>query len=93
MDAAIKSGEQVGVAFVDPEQESLFGGGAVLAVCAANGCAVFEGEEVAAPFARLVAQGSFAALDVKAALHRIYPSGQLGNRAGRRCAAYGHARV
>ena len=29
---------------------------------------------MAAPFARLVAQGSFAALDVKAALHRIYPS-------------------
>ena len=74
VDAAIKSGEQVGVAFVDPEQESLFGGGAVLAVCVANGCAVFEGEEVAAPFACLVAQGSFAALDVKAALHRIYPS-------------------
>ena len=74
VDAAIAAGEQVGCAFADPEQESLFGGGTVLAVSAKAGCAVFEDDEAAAQFARLVAEGNFAALDVKAAVRRVYPS-------------------
>ena len=74
VDAVLASGEQVGCAFVDPEQESLFGGGSVLAVSAKAGCAVFADDTACVQFARLVAGGAFAVLDVKAAVHRVYPS-------------------
>ncbi len=74
LDAAIASGERVGVAIVDAQQASLFGGGSVLAIAAEAGCATFEGDEADAAFARLVREGSFAVLDVKEVLHRIYPA-------------------
>ena len=74
VDAVLESGEQVGVAIVDPEQESLFGGGSVVAVSASQGCAVFTDDAAFSQLARLVAGGNFAAIDVKAAVHRVYPA-------------------
>ena len=74
VDAVLESGEQVGVAIVDPEQESLFGGGSVVAVSASQGCAVFTDDVAFSQLARLVAGGNFAAIDVKAAVHRVYPA-------------------
>ena len=74
VDAVLESGEQVGVAIVDPEQESLFGGGSVVAVSASQGCAVFADDAAFSQLARLVAGGNFAAIDVKAAVHRVYPA-------------------
>ena len=74
VDEVLESGEQVGVAIIDPEQESLFGGGSVVAVSAAQGCAVFAEDDAFAQLARLIAGGNFAALDVKAAVHRVYPA-------------------
>ena len=73
VDAAIASGERLGAAFVDAKQASLFGGGSVLALAAEGGCATFEGDAADAVFARVVREGSFAMLDVKEALHRVYP--------------------
>ena len=52
VDAVLESGEQVGVAIVDPEQESLFGGGSVVAVSASRGCAVFS-DDAALPSLRV----------------------------------------
>ena len=74
VDEVLESGEQVGVAIVDPEQESLFGGGSVVAVSASQGCAVFTDDAAFSQLARLVAGGNFAAIDVKAAVHRVYPA-------------------
>lgn len=74
VDAVLESGEQVGVAIVDPEQESLFGGGSVVAVSASRGCAVFSDDAALPQLARLIASGNFAAIDVKAAVHRVYPA-------------------
>ncbi len=74
LDSAIAAQERLGAAFVEAAQASLFGGGSVLAVCAEAGCAAFTGEAAEAAFARLIREGSVAMLDVKEALHRIYPA-------------------
>ena len=74
VDAAIERGETVGVAFVEPEQASLFSAGLHCAVSTSEGTAVFEDEAGLAAFARIVRAGAFASLDVKHDVHRIYPA-------------------
>ena len=74
VDAAIARGETVGVAFVEPEQASLFNVDLTCAVSTTEGTALYEDEGGPAAFARIVAAGSFAALDVKHAVHRVYPA-------------------
>ena len=74
IDAACRRGERVGVAFVEPEQVSLFSDGVRLAVNTSEGTALLMDEEGLAAFARIVAQIPFATLDVKSDLHRVYPA-------------------
>lgn len=74
VDAAIKRGETLGVAFVEPAQVSLFNAYLTCAIGTAEGTALYEDDAGLAAFARVVQAGSFAALDVKHALHRIYPT-------------------
>ena len=45
-----------------------------MAVSASQGCAVFADDAAFSQLARLVAGGNFAAIDVKAAVHRVYPA-------------------
>ena len=45
-----------------------------MAVSASQGCAVFTDDAAFSQLARLVAGGNFAAIDVKAAVHRVYPA-------------------
>ena len=71
---AIAEGERVGIAFVEPEQASLFDTGAFAAFSTSKGVASFEGDEALSVLARVVAQGRFAALDAKEMLHRVYPA-------------------
>lgn len=72
--AALERNETVGVAFVEPVQVSLFNAGLHCAVGTSEGTALFEDEEGLAMFARIVKEGSFATLDVKRDIHRIYPT-------------------
>ena len=74
VDAAVSAGERIGVAFLDPEQESLFGPAVLCAMSCEKGTALFEGDEGLHVFARMVREGAFSALDTKAALHRVYPA-------------------
>lgn len=76
VNAAIASGERVGVSFVEPEQASLFEPETTFAVACEKGTAVFSGEEAAEAFADIVRRGRFATLDVKADLHRdgVFPA-------------------
>ncbi len=74
MDDALKKDERIGVAFVDSTQTSLFAEGATAAFSTSAGTAVFEGTEALETFTSVLTQGCFAALDVKSALHRVYPS-------------------
>ena len=73
VEEALAADQMVGVAFSKPAQESLFAS-AILAVAVDGGCALFEGDEALDTFARIVAQGRFATLDAKAALHEVYPA-------------------
>ncbi len=72
--AAIERKEPLGVAFLESEQVSLFSAGLHCAINTSEGTALFEDEEGFDAFAQVVKGTSFAALDVKAALHRIYPA-------------------
>ncbi|MCI8425603.1 MAG: DNA polymerase I [Adlercreutzia sp.] len=74
VERAIAAGELIGVAFVDPEQVSLFDEGATAAFATAEACVLAESDEALALFARIVREGAFAALDVKADVHRVYPA-------------------
>lgn len=74
VDTAIERGEVLGVAFVEPEQASLFNVDLTCAITTAKGTALFEDDGGLAAFARVVSAGSFAALDVKHAVHRVYPA-------------------
>ena len=74
VEAAVRAGETVGVAFVEPEQVSLFSSGVIAAFCTSQGTAAFEEEEGLTVLARVVKSCPFAALDVKETLHRVYPA-------------------
>ena len=71
---ACTAGERVGVAFVAPEQESLFSSGVRFAVNTSAGTALLMDDEGLEAFADIVRKCPFAALDVKDQLHRIYPA-------------------
>ena len=71
---AIAEGERVGIAFVEPEQASLFDTGAFAAFSTSKGTAAFGGDEALSVLAQVVAQGRFAALDAKEMLYRVYPA-------------------
>lgn len=71
---AIAAGETIGVAFVDPEQVSLFDDGAAAAFVTDKACVTASGEEALDLFASIVRDGAFCALDVKADVHRVYPA-------------------
>ncbi len=74
VDAAIERGETLGVAFAEPEQASLFNADLSCAFSTSEGTALYEDESGLEAFARVVRSGSFAALDVKHAVHRVYPA-------------------
>ena len=74
IDEACAVGERVGIAFVAPEQESLFSSGVRFAVSTQRGTALLMDDEGLGAFARIVRSCPFATLDVKAELHRIYPA-------------------
>ncbi|MEC4185444.1 DNA polymerase I [Adlercreutzia sp. R21] len=71
---ACAAGETIGVAFVDPEQVSLFNEGATAAFVTDQATVIAEGDEALDLFAAIVRDGIFCALDVKADLHRVYPA-------------------
>ena len=73
VDAALAVGELIGVSFVEPDQASLFDPGITGAFSTSRGTALLAGDEALGLFARVVAEGRFAALDVKESLHRIFP--------------------
>lgn len=74
VEAAIERGETLGVAFVEPEQASLFNVDLTCAISTSEGTALYEDDRGPAAFARVVRKGSFVALDIKHAIHRIYPA-------------------
>ena len=73
IERALSEGERVSVAFSKPTQESLFAPEITLAVTTTQGVALVESDEALSVFARIAKEGSFAALDAKAALHEVYP--------------------
>ena len=73
VDEALAAGERVAVAFARPVQDTLFAR-VVCAVSTKAGTGVFEDDEGREVFARIVAQGKFAAHDVKATLHEVFPT-------------------
>ena len=74
VDEALRAGERVGVAFEESDQASLFDAGLTLAVGTSGGTALFEQDDALAVFARIVREGSFAALDVKKTVQYVYPA-------------------
>lgn len=74
VNAAIASGERVGIAFQESEQASLFDAGLTFAANTSRGTALFEQDDALKAFARIVDEGSFAALDVKKAVQYVYPA-------------------
>jgi DNA polymerase-1 len=74
IERALSDGEEIGIAFAESSQVSLFEEEVTLAFASAQKVAVLQGEEALSAFAEVVQRGSFIALDVKAALHRIYPA-------------------
>ncbi len=73
VEEALSRGERVSVAVARSAQESLFGSAVSLAVSTSRGVGAFEGDEALELFASIVKGHPFAALDVKAALHEVYP--------------------
>lgn len=71
---ALDAGEAIGVAFVEPEQVSLFTEGATAAFATTRGTAVLEGDASLDLFAHIVRTGRFSVLDAKDALRRVYPA-------------------
>ncbi len=74
IERACAAGETIGVAFVDPEEVSLFNDGATAAFATDEACVIAEGEEALGLFAAIVRDGAFCCLDVKADVHRVYPA-------------------
>ena len=74
IERACAAGETIGVAFVDPDQVSLFNPGATAAFVTEKACVLAEGDEALDRFAAIVRAGSFCCLDVKAEVHRVYPA-------------------
>ena len=73
IERACAAGEVIGVAFVDPEQVSLFNDGATAVFVTGSARVMAEGERALDLFASIVREGTFCALDVKADVHRVYP--------------------
>ncbi len=74
VDAAISEGNVVGVAYAEDEQASLLGSGYYLAINAAGGHAVLEGESARTALAKLIQGTSVAAMDGKGVLEQVYPA-------------------
>ena len=74
IERACAAGEVIGVAFVDPEQVSLFNDGATAAFVTGSARVMAEGERALDLFASIVRGGTFCALDVKADVRRVYPA-------------------
>ncbi len=74
VDAARAAGECVGVAFVEPEQVSLFSSGVLMAFSTGKGTALLAEEEALPLLVGLVREGVFCTLDVKRLLRRVYPA-------------------
>lgn len=71
---ALESGERVGLVVYESAQASLFDVGISLAINTSQGTALIEGDQAKEVLARIVREGSFAALDVKQLLKAVYPS-------------------
>ncbi|WP_165061529.1 DNA polymerase I [Adlercreutzia sp. ZJ154] len=74
LDDAIKAKDVVGVAVDASGQDSLFETSLHVAVNAASGTAMFEGEAACEALRRIVCNASFSALDVKEMIRNIYPA-------------------
>ncbi len=71
---ALDGGEAIGIAFIDPEQISLFDQDVTAAFSTSAGVALFKGDTALDQLTQVVSQGKFAALDIKRLLQRIYPN-------------------
>ena len=74
VERAISGGELLGVAFVDPDQVSLFDEAVYAAFATEKALVTAENDEALALFAAIVRDGNYCALDVKRELHRVYPA-------------------
>ena len=74
LEEAVNRGEMIGLAFQEPEQISLFAPSVTVAFCAERGTALLEGDEALDALAKVVREGRFAALDVKAAVREVLPN-------------------
>ncbi|MDR2721823.1 MAG: DNA polymerase I [Coriobacteriaceae bacterium] len=70
---ALAAHQRVGLVFEENAQASLFDASLFLVVNTEKGSAYFEGESARQMFARIVAEGAFAAVDVKTLLRHVYP--------------------
>lgn len=70
---ALAKGERIGVFFDEPEQISLFEPSVAAAFATSAGTAVLEGDEALETLALIVREGSFAALDAKETIRRVFP--------------------
>ena len=80
IEGCIASGDRLGVAFAQSDQASLFEDDLTLVVSTLHGgeanepcVAAVSGDDARGAFARIVKEGSFAALDVKSAFERVFP--------------------
>jgi DNA polymerase-1 len=71
---AVSSDACIGVAFDDPQQESLFESGLKVALSTAQGCAVLSGDAAVDVLAQIVRSCPFAVFDGKACLQQVYPA-------------------
>ncbi len=69
----LADGDPVALALARPDQASLFEPEVNLALAASQGCAVLAGEDAVETLAAIVKGHSFAAHDVKALVHEVYP--------------------
>ena len=74
VDAAIERGEMLAVAFDEPEQISLFAPSVTAAFATSQGTAVLEGEEALDALAKVARESSFATLNAKEAVRRVFPN-------------------
>ncbi len=74
VEEAADAGDLIGIAFVDPDQTSLFEEDSTAAFAVSKGTAVLEGDEASRALAHVLTHGRFAALDAKEVVHRVYPS-------------------
>ncbi len=73
LEAALANHDMVGIAYQSEAQTTLFSTGLHIAIATKQGIALFDDEQAKDALKQVVADGEFAALDVKALIEHIYP--------------------